>query len=81
MLKKLKDRLTQEYYSVSCSSNVKKYIFDSAYNEDFGARPIKRFIQNEIETILAKEILANKINTVDAYLLDYENNSLVLKKQ
>ena len=81
MLKQLKDRLNQEYYSVSFSSNVKKYIIDSAYNEDFGARPIKRFIQNEIETFLAKEILANKINTVDAYLLDYENNSLVLKKQ
>ena len=81
MLKQLKDRLNQEYYSISFSSNVKKYIIDSAYNEDFGARPIKRFIQNEIETFLAKEILANKINTVDAYLLDYENNSLVLKKQ
>ena len=61
--------------------NVKKYIIDSAYNEDFGARPIKRFIQNEIETFLAKEILANKINTVDSYLLDYEDGALVLKKQ
>ena len=81
MLKQLKDRLNQEYYSVSFSSNVKKYIIDSAYNEDFGARPIKRFIQNEIETFLAKEILANKINTVDSYLLDYEDGALVLKKQ
>ena len=80
MLNQLKERLKQQYYSIDFSPEVKRYIIDSSYNEDFGARPIKRFIQNEIETYIAKEILNQNINTTSAYILDYKDNKLCINK-
>ena len=81
MLNQLKERLKQQYYSIDFSQEVKRYIIDSSYNEDFGARPIKRFIQNEIETYIAKEILNQNINTTSAYILDYKDNKLCINKK
>ena len=81
MLNQLKERLKQQYYSIDFSLEVKRYIIDSSYNEDFGARPIKRFIQNEIETYIAKEILNQNINTTSAYILDYKDNKLCINKK
>ena len=81
MLNQLKERLKQQYYSIDFSPEVKRYIIDSSYNEDFGARPIKRFIQNEIETYIAKEILNQNINTTSAYILDYKDNKLCINKK
>ena len=81
MLNQLKERLKQQYYSIDFSPEVKRYIIDSSYNEDFGARPIKRFIQNEIETYIAKEILNQNINTTSAYILDYKDNKLCIDKK
>ena len=81
MLNQLKERLKQQYYSIDFSPEVKRYIIDSSYNEDFGARPIKRFIQNEIETYIAKEILNQNINTTSAYIFDYKDNKLCINKK
>lgn len=81
MLHLLQERLKNEYFAIDFSSNIKKYIIDNSYNEDFGARPIKRFIQNEVETYLANEILSNKINTSSKYLLDYDSNKGLYLKE
>lgn len=80
MLNILNKRLQESYYSFSFSDSLKKYILDSAYSPTFGARPIKRFIQNEIETRIATKIIAQEVNTQDKYLVDYVDNSIIIKK-
>ena len=80
MLNELNKRLLESYYSVEFSSNLKEYILDSSYSPTYGARPIKRFIQNEVETKLATLIIAEEIDTKHKYLVDYQNNQVVIKE-
>ena len=81
MLNELNKRLKEAYYSISFSDSLKKYILDSSYSETYGARPIKRFIQNEVETKLANLIISEQIDTKHKYLLDYKDNEIVIEQQ
>lgn len=78
MLNNLKKRLEESYYEVDFSEKVIDYIIDSSYSPTFGARPIKRFIQNKIETMLAMKIISQEMAINKKYLLDYKDNELIL---
>ncbi len=80
MLNLLNERLKENYISVDFTDNVKKYVIDNSYSYEYGARPIKRFIQNNIETILATEIIEGKIDTKHKYQMDYVDNKLVVNQ-
>jgi ATP-dependent Clp protease ATP-binding subunit ClpB len=72
----LKKRLAQEGYEVEFSDRLKDYVLDSSFSFEYGARPLKRFIQKVIETEIAKEILRGQIETQYKYLFTWENNVL-----
>ncbi len=72
MLNILVNRLKENYYSVEFTDNVKQYVIDNAYSLEYGARPIKRFIQNNIETIIATNIIEGKIDTKHKYIVDFD---------
>ena len=80
MLNNLNARLKESYYSFEFSDALKAYILENAYSETFGARPIKRFIQNKIETIIASKIISQEVDTKHKYLLDYQNDQVVVKE-
>ena len=80
MLKELSNRLAESYYDVTFSDSLKDYILDSSYSETFGARPIKRFIQNTVETYLANKIIKGEITINVKYKLDYVEDELVLRQ-
>ena len=79
MLNQLTNRIKENYYLLDFSQSLKQYIIDSSYDEEFGARPIKRFIQNNIETFVADAILRNTLKTDKKYTLDYKDNQLVIE--
>ena len=79
MLGQLSKRLQESYYQIDFSDKVVDYIIDSSFSITFGARPIKRFIQKEIETLLANKIISGEVDINKKYLLDYENDKLCLK--
>ncbi|MEG1565858.1 MAG: AAA family ATPase [Bacilli bacterium] len=79
MLSQLGERLKSNFFSVKFDDSVKKYIIESSYNENYGARPIKRFIQNTIETYLANVILKNELKVDKLYTLYYEDGELKIK--
>ena len=79
MLNLLKKRLQESYYEIDFSDKVVDYIINSSYSPTFGARPIKRFIQNKIETMLAMKIISQEISINKKYVLDYQNNELILR--
>ncbi|MFA6942572.1 MAG: AAA family ATPase [Bacilli bacterium] len=74
MLSELSTQLKNNYISLEFSTPLKQHILESAYSDEFGARPIKRFIQRDIETAIAKAILENEISTKLKYEMDYVEN-------
>ena len=79
MLNSLNERLKESYYSFDFSDNLKSWILDSAYSPIYGARPIKRFIQNKVETMIANKIVSQEVNTDHKYLVDYNGNEVVVR--
>lgn len=80
MLKELSERLKDQYYSVSFTDKLKHYVLDSAYSSEFGARPLKRFIQDEVETALATAIIDGRLSTKEKYLVDYSSGKITVQK-
>ena len=60
-LKSLQDRLTEKKYNIVFDNSITKYIVEEGYDEKFGARPIKRAIQNKIEDFISENILKGDI--------------------
>ena len=61
MLKELKDRVKKQMnISITYGETLVNYIFDKGYDKKYGARPLKRAIQNEVEDKLAEEILSGR---------------------
>ena len=81
MLNQLNERLKESYYSFDFSPALKSWILESAYSPTFGARPIKRFIQNNVETLIANKIISEEVDTQHKYLVDYQNNEVVISKE
>ena len=75
MLNDLKSRLLNQYYIVDFTNNVKDYVLESAYSSEFGARPLKRFIQHNIETLVAKMIIDEEISPSRKYIVDYSKET------
>ena len=61
LLNELKLRLASQYFIVGFSDNVNKWVIDEAFSPEYGARPLKRFIQDKIETFLANKIIKGNI--------------------
>lgn len=79
MLKELEDRLKEKHLKLNVSDNAKKWIIDNGYDPVFGARPLKRFIQGNVETLVAKYILTNDIQIDTTLNVDLDKDSLIIK--
>ena len=81
MLHELQGRLEGQFYSVEFTDSLKKWILDSSYTPNFGARPIKRFIQDKVETALATAIIKGEIDTKNKFLVDEKNGQVTISKE
>ena len=61
LLHELSQRLLQQHLDVQFDDTVIKYVIKHGYQEEYGARPLKRFIQRHIETLIANHIISNII--------------------
>ena len=75
----LNKRLKDKQVTVKVSNNAKQFIIDSAYDPTYGARPLKRFIQSKIETLLARAIIGGNIDPETTLEIDCENSILILR--
>ena len=80
MLKELDVRLTEQYFNVEFAPSLVDWILESAYSETYGARPLKRFIQDKIETFLSELIIKGELHINTPYLLEYDGTNLQIKK-
>ena len=76
----LSTRLEQQNISVQVSDGAKEEIAREGFDPTFGARPLKRFIQGHIETLVAKEMIKGTIQKDDHIIIDYQNQQFVIQK-
>ena len=72
-------RLKDNYIEVFLTDNVKDYIIKSSYDESYGARPIKRFISRQIETLIANEIIKENIKPNDKIIIDEKDGKFYIQ--
>ena len=75
----LNKRLADRQIEIKLTDDARKYLIDNGYDAVYGARPLKRFVQKKLETLIAKNILANKILPNTTITVDCENNELYIK--
>jgi len=79
IIKELEDRLSDKQLKVVLTDNAKKYIIDNAYDEHYGARPIKRFVSQNIETLIANNIIRDNIKFGSTITVDIDNDEFILR--
>ncbi|HNY74822.1 MAG TPA: AAA family ATPase [Bacilli bacterium] len=80
LLGELSTNLKSQYVELTFSEALKRHILDSSFSLEYGARPLKRFIQKEIETAIARKLIDGSIEPHRAYLLDVDSGGNLLVK-
>ena len=78
MLDGLKKRLKEKELYLEVTEAAKKFIIEKGYDPVFGARPLKRFIQSSVETIIAKKIIGGNLKPNDVLVVDEINGELIV---
>ena len=79
LIEDLNRRLEDKELTLELSKEAEQYIVNNAYDPYFGARPLKRFIQKNVETLTAKLILQDQVKPLDKIVITVENSELVAK--
>lgn len=78
-LEKMNEKLEERMITLEYSDEVVEYILKNSYDANYGARPIRRFIQKQLETELSKLILKENINSKENISISVENDELKFK--
>ncbi len=78
-INQLQKRLEEKGYKVEWSKNLYNYLAEKGYDPIYGARPLRRVIQRDVENILANEIIAGKISQDKKILVDVEDDKVIVK--
>ena len=78
-LDKLKNRLKDLGYSLKISSKALSFLCEKGFDKKYGARPLKRAIQNYVEDLIAEEIVKSKIKEGSSIKIDHDSKSLKLR--
>ena len=76
---RMSERLTTRSIQIEITDAAKTFVADEAYEPQFGARPINRYVQRTIETKLARSILAGDVEDGQTVVIDVENGELTLR--
>lgn len=79
LIKDLENRLEDKHIKLELTESAKDYLIDNGYDEVYGARPLKRFVQKKLETLIAKKILMGEILPRTTVKIDCENGELKIK--
>ena len=79
LLTNVKKRLADKQLGLEVTPQAREHIVDSGYDVSFGARPLKRYIQHNVETAIAKAILTNNLKPQSVLKVDAVDGELVVK--
>ena len=81
MVKELDNRLADQELSLRLTDAAKDMVVEKGYDPVYGARPLKRYLQNYVETLAAKKILSGDVHAGDTLVLDVENGEFVCRSE
>ena len=77
MLGELKKRLADKEVGFAITDAAKDYVIDNGFDPNYGARPLKRFIQRKIETLIARKLIADDVAPGSTLTVDYDGEKLI----
>ena len=78
MVKELSDRLADQELSLELTDAARTQVIENGYDPVYGARPLKRYLQNYVETLAAKKILSGDVHQGDTLVLDVKDGEFVI---
>ena len=78
LIEDINRRIADKELKLTLSEEAIRYITEQAYEPAYGARPLKRYLQKNVETLLAKKILADEVHTGDVLVLDVGESGLII---
>ena len=79
MLNEVRKELSEKNVGLEATEAAKEYLAEKGYDPNFGARPLRRLIQNEVEDKLSEELLGGQLHSGDVATLDVENEEIVIR--
>ena len=79
IIKDIEYRLRDKNIKINVTDKAKEFIVNASYDEKYGARPIKRYVQRNVETLIAEAIINDKISFGSTITIDVDNDKLILK--
>ena len=77
----LNRRLEEKQLTVELTAAAKQHIIDSAYDPAFGARPLRRYVQHTVETLISRKIIADEVSPGDTLVVDFQDGELAVTAQ
>ena len=78
LIKDLEKRLEDKHLKLKLTDEAKKYLIENGYDQVYGARPLKRFVQKKLETLIARSILSEQIKPNSEIVVDCKENKLFI---
>ena len=75
----LNKRLADRQIKIELTDKARTYLIDNGYDAVYGARPLKRFVQKKLETLIARKILEQVIVPKSEVVVDFDGNELIIK--
>jgi ATP-dependent Clp protease ATP-binding subunit ClpB len=79
LIKELEIRLSEYDLKINITDNAIKYIKDASYDINYGVRPLKRYISRNIETLIARSLIEEKIKYGSSITIDIDDNNIIIK--
>ena len=79
IIKDIEYRLRDKNIKINVTNKAKEFIVNASYDEKYGARPIKRYVQRNVETLIAEAIINDKISFGSTITIDVDSDKLILK--
>ena len=80
IIENIENRLSDKKIKIDVTQKAKDFIINESYDEKFGARPIKRYVSRNLETLIANDIINDKIKFNSTITVDIDNNNLIIKE-
>ena len=78
IINEIETRLSDLNVKITLSEEAKKYLIDNGYDEFYGARPLKRLVNNKLETLIAKKLINNEIKSGTNIIVNYDKEKDIL---
>ena len=79
IISEIEYRLRDKKLTIKVTDKAKDFIIDNSYDEKYGARPIKRYVSRNIETLIAKAIINEDIKFNSTVTIDVKNGKFIIK--